>query len=69
MMSGEEANLSGEGDGVVILALPRTEQEADDLRQHQGIEGPALKRLGAGKPAVLVVPKASARLVQLAREH
>ena len=68
LMSGEEANLSGEGDGVVILALPRTEQEGDDLRQQQGIAGLAIERLGAGKPVVLVVPEASARLTQFTRE-
>ncbi len=65
---GEEANLSGEGDGVVILALPRTEREANDLGRQQGIAGLAIDRLGAGKPVVLVVPVASARLTQLTRE-
>ena len=68
LLSGEEANPSGEGDGVVILALPRTEREADDLTQRHGIAGLAIKRLGAGKPVVLVVPEASARLTQLTRE-
>ena len=68
LMSGDEANLGGEGDGVVILALPRTEQEGDDLRRQQGIAGLAIDRLGAGKPVVLVVPEASARLTQLTRE-
>ena len=68
LMLGEEASLSGEGDGVVILALPRTEREADDLRQQQGIAGLAIERLGAGKPVVLVVPEASARLTQFTRE-
>ena len=68
LMSGEETNPSGEGDGVVILALPRTEREADDLRQQQGIAGLPIERLGAGKPVVLVVPEASARLTQLTRE-
>ena len=64
----EEANLSGAGDGVVILALPRTEREANDLRQQQGIAGRTTERLGAGKPVVLVVPEASARLTQITRE-
>ena len=64
----EDVNPSGEGDGVVILTLPRTEQEAEGLRGHQGIEGLAIERLGAGKPVVLVVPESSARLSQLARE-
>ena len=64
----EEVNLSGAGDGVVILALPRTEREANDLRQHQGIAGLATEQVGAGKPVVLVVPEASARLTQITRE-
>ena len=68
LMVSEDANLSGEGDGVVILALPRTDQEADDLRQQQGIAGLAIDGLGAGKPVVLVVPEASVRLTQLTRE-
>ena len=68
LMSGEQANPGGDGDGVVILALPRTEQEGDDLRRQQGIGGLAIDRLGAGKPLVLVVPEASARLPQLTRE-
>ena len=68
LILGEEADVSGEGDGVVILALPRTEGEADDIRQQQGIAGLAIDRLGAGKPVVLVVPEASARLIQLTRE-
>ncbi len=68
LLSGEEATLGGEGDGVVLLALPRTEQEADDLGRRQGIAGLAIERLGAGKPVVLVVPEASARLTQLTRE-
>ena len=68
LMLREEADMSGEGDGVVILALPRTEREAADLRQQQGIAGLPIERLGAGKPVVLVVPEASARLTQLTRE-
>ncbi len=65
---GEEAKLGGEGDGVVILTLPRTEREGDDLRERQGIAGLAVERLGGGKPVVLVVPESAARLTQLARE-
>ena len=68
LMPGEEANLSVEGDGLVILALPRTEPEGEDTRQQQGIAGLAIERLGEGKPVVLVVPEASARLAQLTRE-
>ncbi len=68
LILGEDVNLSGEGDGVVILTLPRTEREADGLRGQQGIAGLAIERLGAGKPVVLVIPESSARLAQLARE-
>ena len=68
LILGEVVNLSSEGDGIVILTLPRTEREADDLRGQQGIEGLAIERLGAGKPVVLVIPESSARLFQLARE-
>ena len=57
LMSGEEANLSGEGDGVVILALPRTEQEGDDLRQQQGIAGLAIERLGAASRSCWWCPR------------
>ena len=64
----EDVSPSGEGDGVVILTLPRTEQEAEGLRGQQGIEGLAIERLGAGKPVVLVIPESSALLSQLARE-
>ena len=64
----EDVNPSGEGDGVVFLTLPRTEQEADGLRGLQGIAGLAIERLGGGKPAVLVIPESSVRLSQLARE-
>lgn len=64
----EDLNLSGDGDGVILLTLPRTEQEANDLRSEQGIAGLAIERLGSGKPVVLVVPQPSERLPQLARE-
>ena len=68
LILGEATNLIGEGDGVVILTLPRTERDADALREQQGIAGLAIERLGAGKPVVLVIPETSARLSQLARE-
>ena len=68
LILGEVVNLSSEGDGIVILTLPRTEREADDLRGQQGIEGLAIERLGAGKPVVLVIPESSALLSRLARE-
>ena len=63
-----ELNLTGEGDGFVLLALPATEREADDLKIRQGMGGLAIDRLGSGKPVVLVIPGASERLLQLARE-
>ena len=68
LIRGEAAHPGGEGDGIVILALPRTPREADDLAKQQGIAGLAVEHLGAGKPVVLVAPTASARLIQLARE-
>ena len=68
LILGETANLSGEGDGVMILTLPRTEQEAEDLRGQQRVVGLAIERLGAGKPVVLVIPERSVRLSQLALE-
>lgn len=68
LTSGAECDVGGEGDGIVILTLPRTEREADDLRGQQGIAGLAIERLGAGKPVVLVVPETLVRLSQLARE-
>lgn len=68
LVAGEQANLASDGDGCVILALPQTEREADDLGSRQGIAGLAIDRLGVGKPVVLVVPEASERLAQLARE-
>ena len=68
LLRDEELNLPSEGDGLVLLALPTTEQEADDLKTRQGIGGLAIERLGSGRPVVLVVPEASERLSQLARE-
>ena len=68
LIQGGELNLNGEGDGIVLLALPRTELEGEELRGQQGTVAPALERLGAGKPVVLVVPEMSARLSQLVRE-
>ena len=63
-----DVNLSGDGDGAVILTLPRSEQEADSLGGQQGLEGLVIERLGAGRPVVLVIPESSARLSRLARE-
>ena len=63
-----ELRLANEGDGLVLLALPASDQDADDLKHRQGIGGLALERLGSGKPVVLVVPEASERLSQLASE-
>ena len=68
LIQGGESNLSGEGDGIVLLTLPRTEREGEELRGQQGTVSPALERLGMGKPVVLVVPKTSTRLSQLVQE-
>lgn len=68
LIQGGELNLSGEGDGIVLLALPRTELEGEELREQQGIVSSALQRLGAGRPVVLVVPETSVRLSQLVQE-
>ena len=68
LIRGEELNLSGEGDGIVFLTLPRTELEGEELRGQQGTVAPAVERLGAGKPVVLVVPETSVRLSQLVQE-
>ena len=63
-----ELNVSGEGDGIVLLALPRTELEGEELREQKGNVSSALQRLGAGRPVVLVVPESSVRLSQLVQE-
>lgn len=68
LLRDEELKLTTEGDGLVLLALPASEHEADDLKTRQSIGGLAIERLGSGKPVVLVVPEASERLAQLARE-
>ena len=68
LIEGGELNLSGEGDGIVLLTLPRTELEGEEIRAQEGNLSPALERLGAGKPVVLVVPETSVRLSQLVRE-
>ena len=68
LIQGGELKLSGEGDGIVLLALPRTELEREELEGQQGTVAPALERLGAGRPVVLVVPETSVRLSQLVHE-
>ena len=68
LIQGGELNLGGEGDGIVLLTVPRTELEGEELRGQQGTVSPALERLGAGKPVVLVVPETSVRLSQLVQE-
>lgn len=60
--------LQGEGDGIVILTLPRTEKEARDLVKQQVFAGLAIERAACGKPVVLVVPETAARLAELAHE-
>ena len=68
LIQGGELNVSGEGDGIVLLALPRTELEGEELREQKGNVSSALQRLGAGRPVVLVVPESSVRLSQLVQE-
>ena len=68
LIQGGQSNLSGEGDGIVLLALPRTEREGEELRGQQGTVLPALERLGAGRPVVLVAPETSVRLSRLVQE-
>ncbi len=68
LVQGDDAPLDGEGDGVVMLALPGTEREAEALRARQGIAGLAIERLGAGRPVVLVAPETAGRAARLARE-
>ena len=67
LIQGGELNLNGEGDGIVLLALPRTEFEGEELRG-QGTASPALERLGEGKPVVLVVPERAVHLSRLVQE-
>ena len=64
----ETPTLDGEGDGVVLLALPCTEREAQDLRAQPAAWSLAAARHTDGKPVVLVTPPATTRLAQLARE-
>ena len=64
----EDPPLDGEGDGAVLLALPRTEGEAQDLRAQPAALSLAVARHANGKPVVLVTPPAATRLAQLARE-
>ena len=68
LIQGGELKLSGEGDGIVLLALPRTALEREELEGQQATVAPALERLGAGRPVVLVVPETSVRLSQLVHE-
>lgn len=64
----EAPTLDGEGDGAVLLALPGTEREAQDLRAQPAAWSLAAARHADGKPVVLVTPPATVRLAQLARE-
>ena len=52
----------------MLLTLPRTELEREELRGQLGTVGSAVERLGAGKPVVLVVPETPVRLSQLVEE-
>ena len=64
----ETPTLDGEGDGAVLLALPGTEREAQDLRAQPAAWSLAAARHADGKPVVLVTPPATIRLAQLGRE-
>ena len=61
-------HLEGEGDGIVVLTLPRTEKEARDLVTQQVFAGVDIEQAACGKPVVLVVPETSARLSELTHE-
>ena len=64
----EAHDIGGNGDGVVLLTVPRTEREANALRQQQRASLFAFNRYEAGRPVVVVGPRAPGRLVKLARE-
>ena len=64
----EDPTLDGDGDGAILLVLPRTEQEARDLQTRRERVSQALSRCASGKPVVLVAPPASTRLAQVAHE-
>ena len=68
LLQQEDPTLDGEGDGAVLLALPRTEREAQDLRAQAAALSLAAARHADRKPVVLVTPPATTRLAQLARE-
>ena len=68
LLQHEPLNLEDEGDGIVVLTLPRTEKEAEDLVTKQVFGGLAIERAAGGKPVVLVVPETLARLSELAHE-
>lgn len=64
----EETALEGGGDGVILLALPRTEQEALDLQARGDALSAAADQWANGKPVILVTPDASNRLAHVALE-
>ena len=68
LLQHEPLHLEGNGDGIVVLTLPRTEKEARDLVTQQVFAGLAIERAARGKPVVLVVPETSARLSELAHQ-
>ena len=68
LLQQEELDLSGHGDGVVLLTVPRTEREANDLRTRRSASLVAIDLYEPGRPVVVVAPRAPGRLAHLARE-
>ena len=64
----EEPTLEGSGDGNILLALPRTEQEALDLQAQGEALSMAADQRANGKPVILVTPDASNRLAHVVLE-
>ena len=64
----EALELPGNGDGVVLLIVPRTEREASEVLRQQQPSLFGMSRYELGRPTVAVTPRVPGRLVQLARE-
>ncbi|MYD69367.1 MAG: hypothetical protein F4W89_01285 [Acidobacteria bacterium] len=64
----EPVELSGNGDGVVLLTVPRTQREASEVLKQQQTALFAMSRYEGRRPVVVVAPRAPGRLMQLARE-
>ena len=61
-------DLPGNGDGVVLLTVPRTEREANEVLKRQQASLFGISPYETGRPVVVVAPHAPGRLAQLARE-